>query len=133
MIICPSFGLNRISICFRYHLLISRSRFNSNSSARDVQTPAFTINLQADIIFSMINYILLYKIRKAVKHILKEKIEDGEIATTPRSCLGCLADELSWEIYYLIKEREDKKKGGPAESEVEDKSEEDNKRQEGGQ
>ncbi|MBC7364261.1 MAG: hypothetical protein H5U07_06930, partial [Candidatus Aminicenantes bacterium] len=43
--------------------------------------------------------------------ILKQKIEDGEIATTPRSCLGCLADELSWEIYYLFKEREEKKKG----------------------
>lgn len=58
----------------------------------------------------MVNYILLYQIRKIVKKILKEKINDGEIATTPRSCLGCLADELSWEIYYLIKEREDKKK-----------------------
>lgn len=60
----------------------------------------------------MVNYILLYKIRKLVKRILKEKIEDGEIATTPRSCLGCLADELSWEIYYLFKEREEGKKGG---------------------
>lgn len=59
----------------------------------------------------MVNYILLYKIRKLVKQILKEKIEDGEIATTPRSCLGCLADELSWEIYYLFKEREEGKKG----------------------
>ncbi|MCI4445217.1 MAG: hypothetical protein JHC32_04225 [Candidatus Aminicenantes bacterium] len=59
----------------------------------------------------MVNYILLYQIRKLVKKILKEKIDDGEIATTPRSCLGCLADELSWEIYYLFKEREEKKKG----------------------
>lgn len=59
----------------------------------------------------MINYILLYKIRKLVKQILKEKIDDGEIATTPRSCLGCLADEISWEVYYLFKEREEKKKG----------------------
>ncbi|HEK85284.1 MAG: hypothetical protein ACPLZD_01405 [Candidatus Saccharicenans sp.] len=58
----------------------------------------------------MIDYIFLYKIRKLVKKILKEKIEDGEIATTPRSCLGCLADELSWEIYYLLKEKEQKKK-----------------------
>jgi hypothetical protein len=61
----------------------------------------------------MVNYILLYQIRKLVKKILKQKIEDGEIATTPRSCLGCLADELSWEIYYLFKEREEKKKGQP--------------------
>ncbi|MCX8160342.1 MAG: hypothetical protein N3G18_05355 [Candidatus Saccharicenans sp.] len=70
----------------------------------------------------MVNYILLYKIRKLVKQILKEKIEDGEIATTPRSCLGCLADELSWEIYYLFKEREDKKKAAgqqPTEDEEE--------------
>ena len=60
----------------------------------------------------MVNYILVYKIRKQVKEILKEKIEDGEIATTPRSCLGCLADEISWEVYYLFKEMEEKKKGG---------------------
>jgi hypothetical protein len=71
----------------------------------------FTYLDLAGIIFSMVNYILLYKIRRLVKHILKEKIEDGEIATTPRSCLGCLADEISWEIYYLFKEREEKKKG----------------------
>jgi len=75
----------------------------------------------------MINYILLYKIRKLVKQILKEKIEDGEIATTPRSCLGCLADEISWEIYYLFKEREDRKKEGSQQA-AEDKEEpEDNK------
>ncbi len=54
----------------------------------------------------MINFILLYKIRKTVKKILKDKIEDDELATTPRSCLGCLADDLSWEIYYLIKDKD---------------------------
>jgi len=54
----------------------------------------------------MVNYILLYKIRKAVKKILKDKIEDEELATTPRSCLGCLADDISWEVYYLIKEKD---------------------------
>ena len=52
----------------------------------------------------MINYILLYKIRKRVKKIIKEKIVDEEIATTDKSCIGCLADEISWEIYYLLKE-----------------------------
>lgn len=56
----------------------------------------------------MINYILLYKIRKKVKKILKEKITDEEIATTPKSCIGCLADELSWEVYYLLKESKEK-------------------------
>ena len=57
----------------------------------------------------MVNYILLYKIRKAVKRLLKDKIEDDELATTPRSCIGCLADEISWEIYYLVKEKGDDK------------------------
>jgi len=52
----------------------------------------------------MINYILLYKMKKRIKHILKEKIADEEIATTEKSCIGCLADEVSWEIYYLLKE-----------------------------
>jgi hypothetical protein len=52
----------------------------------------------------MINYILLYKIRKKVKKIIKEKIEDEELATTEKSCVGCVADEISWEIYYLLKE-----------------------------
>ncbi|MEE8378186.1 MAG: hypothetical protein V3R45_07415 [Candidatus Aminicenantaceae bacterium] len=52
----------------------------------------------------MINYIQLYKIRKRVKRILKEKIEDEELATTKKSCVGCIADEISWEIYYLLKE-----------------------------
>ena len=55
----------------------------------------------------MVNYILLYKIRKVVKRLLKDKIEDDELATTRRSCIGCLADELSWEIYYLLKDKSD--------------------------
>ncbi|HAR36278.1 MAG TPA: hypothetical protein DCR87_05125 [Acidobacteria bacterium] len=92
-----------------------------------MQTGSFTYPVLVAIIFSMINYILLYKIRKLVKQILKEKIEDGEIATTPRSCLGCLADEISWEIYYLFKERENRKKEGSQQT-TEDKEEpEDNK------
>jgi len=53
----------------------------------------------------MVNYILLYKIRKKVKAIIKQKIEDEELATTRKSCLGCIADEVSWEIYYLLKEK----------------------------
>jgi len=57
----------------------------------------------------MINYILLYKIRKRVKRIIKEKITDEEIATTEKSCIGCLADEISWEIYYLLKENKGEK------------------------
>ncbi len=55
----------------------------------------------------MVNYILLYRIRKLVKGILKRKIADDEIRTTPTSCLGCLADEISWEVYYLLKEKDD--------------------------
>jgi hypothetical protein len=55
----------------------------------------------------MVNYIVLYKIRKRVKRILKDKISDGELATTKTSCLGCLADDISWEIYYLMKEKEE--------------------------
>lgn len=54
----------------------------------------------------MVNYILLYRIRKRVKKILKEKISDGELATTKTSCLGCLADDISWTVYYLLKEKE---------------------------
>jgi len=54
----------------------------------------------------MVNYILLYKIRKRVKKILKDKISDGELATTKTSCLGCLADDISWAVYYLLKEKE---------------------------
>ena len=57
----------------------------------------------------MINYIMLYKIRKKVKKILKEKITEGELETTPTSCLGCVADEISWEIYYLMKESKNEK------------------------
>jgi hypothetical protein len=57
---------------------------------------------------AMVNYILLYKIRKIVKRILKDKIADDEIATTPKSCIGCLADDISWEVYYLLKEKEEK-------------------------
>lgn len=55
----------------------------------------------------MVNYILLYKIRKKVKKILKEKIDDDELATTEQSCIGCLADDISWEVYYLLKEKEE--------------------------
>jgi hypothetical protein len=54
----------------------------------------------------MVNYVLLYRIRKRVKKILKDKIADGELATTRTSCLGCLADDISWEIYYLMKEKD---------------------------
>ncbi|MFC2165678.1 hypothetical protein ACFLT2_11865, partial [Acidobacteriota bacterium] len=56
----------------------------------------------------MINYILLYKIKKRVKRIIKEKIEDEELATTEKSCVGCVADEIAWEIYYLLKESNSK-------------------------
>ena len=52
----------------------------------------------------MINFILLYKIKKRVKRIIKEKLEDEELATTEKSCVGCVADEIAWEIYYLLKE-----------------------------
>jgi hypothetical protein len=52
----------------------------------------------------MVNYILLYRIRKKVKKILTDKISDEELATTKHSCLGCIADDISWEIYYLLKE-----------------------------
>ncbi len=52
----------------------------------------------------MINYIMLYRIRKKVKKILKDRIAEGELSTTPTSCLGCVADDISWEIYYLLKE-----------------------------
>jgi hypothetical protein len=58
----------------------------------------------------MINYILLYRIRKRIKKILKDKIAEGELATTETSCLGCVADEISWELYYLLKESKESKK-----------------------
>ncbi|HNT32070.1 MAG: hypothetical protein PHF93_09660 [Acidobacteriota bacterium] len=54
---------------------------------------------------AMVNYILLYKIKKKVKAMIKDKLALGEIATTPSSCLDCLATDLSWEIYYLMKEK----------------------------
>jgi len=57
----------------------------------------------------MINYIMLYKIRKKVKKIIKEKIAEDELATTPTSCIGCVADDISWEIYYLLKEGKNEK------------------------
>ena len=57
----------------------------------------------------MINYIQLYRIRKRVKKILKDKILEGELATTETSCLGCVADDISWEVYYLIKESKSEK------------------------
>jgi hypothetical protein len=57
----------------------------------------------------MINYIQLYRIRKRVKKILKDKIQEGELATTETSCLGCVADDISWEVYYLIKETKNEK------------------------
>ncbi|OGD25176.1 MAG: hypothetical protein A2Y56_01095 [Candidatus Aminicenantes bacterium RBG_13_63_10] len=53
----------------------------------------------------MVNYILFYKIKKRVKRQIKDKIDDGELATTPRSCIDCLATDISWEIYYLLKEK----------------------------
>jgi len=58
----------------------------------------------------MINYLELYRIKKRVKKILKDKISDGELATTGHSCLSCVADEISWEIYYLLKETKKKRK-----------------------
>ncbi|GAG63757.1 unnamed protein product [marine sediment metagenome] len=53
----------------------------------------------------MIDYIQLYKIRKKVKKIIKDKIKDDELATTKNSCISCLADDISWEIYYLLKDK----------------------------
>jgi hypothetical protein len=48
-----------------------------------------------------------------VKKIIKDKITDGELATTKTSCIGCLADDISWEIYYLLKEPDQKNNSGP--------------------
>ena len=73
------------------------------------------ISFPAESLPVMVNYILLYKIRKIVKRIIKDKIADDEIATTPKSCIGCLADDISWEVYYLLKEKEEK--DGPPASE----------------
>ena len=55
----------------------------------------------------MVNYILLYKIKKRIKTMLRDKISLGELATTPSSCIDCLATDLSWEIYYIMKEKEE--------------------------
>lgn len=54
----------------------------------------------------MVNYILLYKIKKRVKRLIKDKIDDAELATTDRSCIDCLAMDISWEVYYLLKEKD---------------------------
>ena len=59
----------------------------------------------------MVNYILFYKIKKRVKRLIKDKIEDGELATTETSCVDCLAADISWEIYYLLKEKEEERSG----------------------
>jgi hypothetical protein len=77
----------------------------------DILQDGFTSKNEAVIIRKrpgMINYILLYKIRKKVKKIIKDKIEDEELATTEKSCVGCVADEISWEIYYLLKDSDRK-------------------------
>jgi hypothetical protein len=39
--------------------------------------------------------------------MIKDRITEGEIATTPSSCIDCLATDLSWEIYYIMKEKEE--------------------------
>jgi hypothetical protein len=54
-----------------------------------------------------VNYILLYKVKKKVKAMIKDKLALGELATTPSSCLDCLATDISWEIYYLMKEKDE--------------------------
>jgi hypothetical protein len=91
----------------------NRARFPRWEKTGAVSTPLpraiFTWQDEVDMIFEdspMVNYILLYKIRKRVKKILKDKIADEELATTKTSCLGCLADDISWEIYYLLKEKD---------------------------
>lgn len=53
----------------------------------------------------MINFILIYRIRKKIKSILKEKEKKGEIDFS-NSCLDCIVNELAWGVYYLIKEKE---------------------------
>ncbi len=53
----------------------------------------------------MINFILVYKIRKKIKSILKEKEKRGEIDFS-RSCLDCVVNEIAWGVYYLIKEKD---------------------------
>jgi len=71
---------------------------------------------------------MLYKIRKKVKKIIKEKIAEEELATTPTSCIGCVADgqprhpaSVAWpttsvgrSITFLKKKRAKRvKKGSP--------------------
>ncbi|MCP2520973.1 hypothetical protein NLB65_01915 [Candidatus Aminicenantes bacterium AC-335-B20] len=58
----------------------------------------------------MINFILLYKIRSTIKRFVKEKLRNEEIALTKNSCLSCLITDLTWEIYYLLKEESNKEK-----------------------
>jgi|YNPNPStandDraft_1061719.scaffolds.fasta_scaffold148571_1 hypothetical protein len=53
----------------------------------------------------MINFILVYKIRKKIKSILKEKEKKGEIDFS-KSCLDCVVNEIAWGVYYLIKEKD---------------------------
>ncbi|MGQ9619223.1 MAG: hypothetical protein ACUVUG_09730 [Candidatus Aminicenantia bacterium] len=50
----------------------------------------------------MINFILVYKIRKKIKKILKERERKGEIDFS-KSCLDCVVNEIAWEIYYLLR------------------------------
>jgi len=52
----------------------------------------------------MINYVLLYKIKKRVKNILKKEIAEEQLATTEKTCMGCICDDISWGIYYLLKD-----------------------------
>ncbi len=53
----------------------------------------------------MINFILVYKIRKKIKSILKEKEKKGEIDFS-NTCLDCVVNEIAWGVYYLIKEKD---------------------------
>jgi hypothetical protein len=53
----------------------------------------------------MINFILVYKIRRKIKSILKEKEKKGEINFS-NTCLDCIVNEIAWGVYYLIKEKE---------------------------
>ncbi len=53
----------------------------------------------------MINFILVYKIRKKIKSILKEKEKNGEIDFS-NSCLDCIVNEITWGVYYLLKEKD---------------------------
>lgn len=53
----------------------------------------------------MINFILVYKIRKKIKSILKEKEKKGELDFS-NSCLDCVVNEIAWGVYYLIKEKD---------------------------